>query len=626
MNVDDESDVMPPPPKRIAIMTGYTALTDCQPSERKKYNVWAVITKVTRQPSSTKGVWLMAQVYIQDPEYQGSYGFPDFQFSLLGRDYDDFPPLAKGAVIRIHHMKVETYNGAATGRVFDPRGVVLIRGNPGDPIEPETRHPNLKFTQEDRQMVVDLRAWWALEVRRRHIQASNGLSQTMTRKMQDITEETVFDLYCKVLGLVDGKAILVTDGTACKLPLLSSSRRLNYEANRKEIVVFVSYGIMAVVKSDNYVILKETKCVKTDLGYKIVNESRGPAGYHVLPPRHAAIKEIQRTMDPTTTGENDPYAITDHTIEALMANTESMDISLNPSLLHPANPVPVATSTQKTNMEEDSSSAPMVAIYPANADALIMESVESMEEEESPSMTTPAPAPAASTPPSSTQTVTSSLMLNEENEETQVYYTCQTQPQTPMDERCSPSPERESPPMIVTTSNFTWTSICELNDQDYNSAGNNVDRFRLNAYVKEIEPKLTLADLNNSDAWTKCLCRLCKNCCIPSPFEPDDDDGSKKCQDCNMDLDTVYHFVITVVESRPGLIAHRTASEKLYLTGVHAQKLIGVHPDTLKADPGLRLATLSKLYRCVGKPVSLSVIAMATGAKRIYQIVNSNYA
>ena len=60
----------------------YTVLNGCKINTRFLFNVWAVITKVSRQPSPTdkKPERIMATVYIKDQTFFGSFGYPDYQF------------------------------------------------------------------------------------------------------------------------------------------------------------------------------------------------------------------------------------------------------------------------------------------------------------------------------------------------------------------------------------------------------------------------------------------------------------------------------------------------------------------------------------------------------------------
>ena len=104
----------------------------------------------------------MARIYIQDQTYEGSYGYSDFQFSILGASLKLFPPLKVGSVIRIHYMTMQLFSGALTGRVYDPRGVTVFPGSKSDPIDPIcTTSRDLKFTAEDRAKVEELRDWYA---------------------------------------------------------------------------------------------------------------------------------------------------------------------------------------------------------------------------------------------------------------------------------------------------------------------------------------------------------------------------------------------------------------------------------------------------------------------------------
>ena len=63
----------------------YSVISECVSIDKSvKYNLYAVVTNVKRLPTPTKGIKLMSQVYIADPSCQGTYGYPDFQFSLMG--------------------------------------------------------------------------------------------------------------------------------------------------------------------------------------------------------------------------------------------------------------------------------------------------------------------------------------------------------------------------------------------------------------------------------------------------------------------------------------------------------------------------------------------------------------
>ena len=103
----------------------YTILKDCivEPGKRNEYNCWAVITKITRMPKPTRGKKLMATIYIEDPGSEGTFGFTDYQLSLLGDHFEEFPRLIVHSVVRVNHMIMEMYMGSPTGRVYSARSV-----------------------------------------------------------------------------------------------------------------------------------------------------------------------------------------------------------------------------------------------------------------------------------------------------------------------------------------------------------------------------------------------------------------------------------------------------------------------------------------------------------------------
>ena len=59
----------------------YSKLKECVSREKSvKYNVYAIVTNVRREPTPCRTNKLMSQVYITDPSCEGTYGFSDFQF------------------------------------------------------------------------------------------------------------------------------------------------------------------------------------------------------------------------------------------------------------------------------------------------------------------------------------------------------------------------------------------------------------------------------------------------------------------------------------------------------------------------------------------------------------------
>ena len=59
----------------------YSTINECVSVEKSvKYNLYAIVTNVKREPSPTRAAKLMSQVYVTDATCQGTYGFLDFQF------------------------------------------------------------------------------------------------------------------------------------------------------------------------------------------------------------------------------------------------------------------------------------------------------------------------------------------------------------------------------------------------------------------------------------------------------------------------------------------------------------------------------------------------------------------
>ena len=156
---------VPVPSKPGTKVYSYTKLKDCLTLWKgAKYNAWAVVISVSKQPGPTKGKKLMGQVYIRDPGFTGSQGKADMQFSLLADDESHFPPLVEGSTMRIHSMAMQEFNGERTGRVYDARSVVVIKndGVDKDKFEPESGvdPAKLTFNEEDLFFAKQMRQFW----------------------------------------------------------------------------------------------------------------------------------------------------------------------------------------------------------------------------------------------------------------------------------------------------------------------------------------------------------------------------------------------------------------------------------------------------------------------------------
>ena len=151
----------------------------------------------------------MARVYVLDPDFRTTTDdgkFCDFEFNLMAQSPDLIPPLAEGAVLRIHHMALQEYNGVLNGRVYDSRSVVSVLPDPAggdggggadgsDRVVPRfTSNPEtLHFGPSDEAKVRELRLWWRLR----------GTSHDLALTEHELTFSSLrapctFDVYCYV--------------------------------------------------------------------------------------------------------------------------------------------------------------------------------------------------------------------------------------------------------------------------------------------------------------------------------------------------------------------------------------------------------------------------------------------
>ncbi len=147
------------------------------------------------------------QVYIQDPDFNGTFGKPDLQFSLLADFFDHFPPLIEGSTMRIKHMAMQHWQGEMTGRVYDARSVTVFKNDDlnsewlsfqsntyilaasvdlptGDEVVPISAlsEERVVFTEKDKAVALELREWW----RKRLL---DSIAMTDTQPDQENAEE-----------------------------------------------------------------------------------------------------------------------------------------------------------------------------------------------------------------------------------------------------------------------------------------------------------------------------------------------------------------------------------------------------------------------------------------------------
>lgn len=115
-----------------------------------------------------------------------------FRFDILARSMEQIPELEVGCVLRIHNMRIETWQGAVDGRVYSGASVTSVLGEPGQPIRPLSvkRERELKWTVEDNKRVEELRQWW----HRRH-------QPSVTPTIGELTGQAAVSLVARVVAI-----------------------------------------------------------------------------------------------------------------------------------------------------------------------------------------------------------------------------------------------------------------------------------------------------------------------------------------------------------------------------------------------------------------------------------------
>ena len=84
-----------------------------------------------------------------------------FRFDILASSMEQIPDLEVGAVLRIHNMRVENWNGVFDGRVYSGSSVTSVLGGVGESVKPmcHKRGPEMKWVEADNRRVEELRRW-----------------------------------------------------------------------------------------------------------------------------------------------------------------------------------------------------------------------------------------------------------------------------------------------------------------------------------------------------------------------------------------------------------------------------------------------------------------------------------
>ena len=100
------------------------------------------------------------------------------------------------------------------------------------------------------------------------------------------------------------------------------------------------------------------------------------------------------------------------------------------------------------------------------------------------------------------------------------------------------------------------------------------DRFRISGSVVSVEPLEKFRSRVRLD-WAKCTYDICTNCHIPVSRDNRPKKQPKVCELCQEAPETVFHFIITLKERTILPIVRREVRQRLFLTGTHANKLLG---------------------------------------------------
>jgi len=201
-----------PVKRQDAPRSQYCRLADLKDTSAR-YNVFAVVSEVVEQPRGRKSK-IVARVRLQDESMVVCGDLTNsFRFDILASSMEQIPELEVGAVLRIHNMRVEKWNGAFDGRVYSGSSVTSVLGDTGEPVKPMCykQGPDMKWVEADNRKVEDLRRWWADK------QTSKKTAETSISSLD--AAETI-SLKCRVADLYSapsGLVLRLEDGTQCNL-------------------------------------------------------------------------------------------------------------------------------------------------------------------------------------------------------------------------------------------------------------------------------------------------------------------------------------------------------------------------------------------------------------------------
>jgi hypothetical protein len=129
-----------------AVQYEYKQLADLR--EEDTTNVYGIV-KFYKPPYSCKGTDLACLVKLVDPSCPTG-----FNCMMFSREEKLLPQIrAEGDILRIHRIKVQTYQGQLQGVTQAGFSCVVIDGKEGQPIKLRSGHMNNTFTDSDKEKV-----------------------------------------------------------------------------------------------------------------------------------------------------------------------------------------------------------------------------------------------------------------------------------------------------------------------------------------------------------------------------------------------------------------------------------------------------------------------------------------
>jgi len=205
------------PPVKKSVDLGAPRSQYCKLADLKdtsaRYNLFAVVSEVVEQPRGRKSK-IVARVRLQDESMVVCGDLANsFRFDILASSMEQIPELEVGAVLRIHNMRVEKWNGVFDGRVYSGSSVTSVLGGVGEAVKPmcHKKGPEMKWVEADNRKIEELRRWWADRQNPRKVLGAS---------ISSLAAETPSSLSCRVSRIhsaPSGLVLRLEDGSKCSL-------------------------------------------------------------------------------------------------------------------------------------------------------------------------------------------------------------------------------------------------------------------------------------------------------------------------------------------------------------------------------------------------------------------------